>query len=43
MHVAYSTRVSTHKQQHEGTIASQRRALKQPMQHHGWSLLPEHA
>ena len=31
-----------HQQQHEGTIESQRHALKQHIQHHGWSLLPEH-
>jgi site-specific DNA recombinase len=42
MQVAYYTRVSTHQQQHEGTIESQRHALKQHIQHHGWSLLPEH-
>lgn len=42
MQVAYYTRVSTHQQQHEGTIASQRHALKQHIQDHGWSLLPEH-
>ena len=35
-------RVSTSQQQHEGTIESQRRALKHHIQHHGWSLLPEH-
>ena len=35
-------RVSTSQQQHEGTIESQRRALQHHMQHHGWSLLPEH-
>jgi DNA invertase Pin-like site-specific DNA recombinase len=43
MEVAYYARVSTIQQQHEGTIESQRRLLKQHMQHHTWSLLPEHA
>ena len=42
MEVALYARVSTHQQQHEGTIESQRHALKEHMQHHGWSLLPEH-
>jgi site-specific DNA recombinase len=42
MEVAYYARVSTSQQQHEGTIESQRCALKQHIQHHGWSLLPEH-
>jgi site-specific DNA recombinase len=42
MHVAYYARVSTHQQQHEGTSESQRHALKEHIQHHGWSLLPEH-
>jgi site-specific DNA recombinase len=42
MQVAYYARVSTHQQQHEGTIESQRHALKEYIQHHGWSLLPEH-
>jgi site-specific DNA recombinase len=43
MEVALYARVSTSQQPHEGTIESQRRALKHHMQHHGWSLLPEHA
>jgi hypothetical protein len=43
MQVAYSACVSPHQQQHEGTIESQRHALKQHMQHHGWALLPEQA
>jgi site-specific DNA recombinase len=43
MEVAYYARVSTSQQQHEGTIESQRRALKQYLQSHGWSLLPAHA
>ena len=42
MEVAFYARVSTSQQQHEGTIESQRRSLKQHIQHHGWSLLPEH-
>jgi site-specific DNA recombinase len=42
MQVACYARVSTNQQQHEGTIESQRRALKHHIQHHGWSLLPEH-
>jgi DNA invertase Pin-like site-specific DNA recombinase len=42
MQVAYYARVSTHQQQHEETIESQQRSLKQHIQHHGWSLLPEH-
>jgi site-specific DNA recombinase len=42
MEVALYARVSTSQQQHEGTIESQRRALKHHIQHHGWSLLPEH-
>ena len=42
MQVACYARVSTNQQQHEGTIASQRRALTHHIQHHGWSLLPEH-
>jgi DNA invertase Pin-like site-specific DNA recombinase len=42
MEVALYARVSTSQQQHEGTIASQWRALKHHIQHHGWSLLPEH-
>jgi site-specific DNA recombinase len=42
MEVALYARVSTSQQQHEGTIESQRRLLKQHIQHHGWSLLPEH-
>jgi site-specific DNA recombinase len=42
MEVALSARVSTSPQPHEGTIERQRRALKHHMQHHGWSLLPEH-
>jgi site-specific DNA recombinase len=42
MQVALYARVSTSHQQHEGTIESQRRMLKQHIQHHGWSLLPEH-
>src|SRR5262245_10186219 len=42
MEVALYARVSTHQQQHEGTIESQRHALKEHIQHHGWSLLPEH-
>src|SRR2546426_881394 len=42
MEVACYARVSTSHQQHEGTIESQRRSLKQHIQHQGWSLLPEH-
>ena len=42
MAVAFYARVSTSQQHHEGTIESQRRSLKQHMQHQGWSLLPEH-
>src|SRR5215475_6657650 len=42
MQVACYARVSTTQQQQEGTIESQRRALQQHIQHHGWSLLPEH-
>ena len=42
MEVAFYARVSTSHQQHEGTIESQRRSLKQHIQHQGWSLLPEH-
>src|SRR5215475_14549198 len=42
MQVACYARVSTSQQQHEGTIESQRRTLQQHIQHHGWSLLPEH-
>jgi site-specific DNA recombinase len=42
MEVALYGRVSTHQQQHAGTIESQRHALQAHMQHHGWSLLPEH-
>jgi site-specific DNA recombinase len=42
MQVAYYARVSTHQQQQEGTIESQRRSLKHSIQHHGWFLLPEH-
>jgi site-specific DNA recombinase len=42
MEVALYARVSTSQQQHEGTIESQRRSLKHHIQHHGWSLLPEH-
>ena len=42
MEVALYARVSTSHQQHEGTIESQRRSLKQHIQHQGWSLLPEH-
>lgn len=42
MQVACYARVSTNQQQHEGTIESQRRALTHHLQHHGWSLLPEH-
>jgi DNA invertase Pin-like site-specific DNA recombinase len=42
MEVALYARVSTSQQQHEGTIESQRRALKHHIQHHGWALLPEH-
>jgi site-specific DNA recombinase len=42
MQVAFYARVSTSQQQHEGTIESQRRSLKQHIQHQGWSLLPEH-
>jgi DNA invertase Pin-like site-specific DNA recombinase len=42
MQVAFYARVSTSHQQHEGTIESQRRLLKQHIQHQGWSLLPEH-
>jgi site-specific DNA recombinase len=42
MEVALYARVSTSQQQHEGTVESQRRSLKQHIQHHGWSLLPEH-
>src|SRR5499433_361293 len=42
MEVAYYARVSTSQQQHEGTIESQRRSLKQHIQHQRWSLLPEH-
>jgi site-specific DNA recombinase len=42
MQVAFYARVSTSHQPHEGTIESQRRMLKQHIQHHGWSLLPEH-
>ena len=42
MEVAVYARVSTSQQQHEGTIESQRRSLTQHIQHHGWSLLPEH-
>jgi site-specific DNA recombinase len=42
MQVAFYARVSTSHQQREGTIESQRRMLKQHIQHHGWSLLPEH-
>jgi site-specific DNA recombinase len=42
MHVAYYARVSTHQQQQEGTIESQRHSLKHYIQHHGWLLLPEH-
>ena len=42
MQVAFYARVSTSHQQHEGTIESQRRMLKQHIQHQGWSLLPEH-
>jgi site-specific DNA recombinase len=43
MQVALYARVSTSQQQLEGTSARQQRALQHPMQHHGWSLLPEHA
>jgi hypothetical protein len=43
MEVALSARVSTRQQQHEGTIESQGRTLQHHRQHHGWSLLPEHA
>ena len=42
MEVALYARVSTSQQQHEGTIESQRRTLQHHIQHHGWSLLPEH-
>jgi site-specific DNA recombinase len=42
MQVALYARVSTSQQQLEGTIASQQRALQHHIQHHGWSLLPEH-
>jgi site-specific DNA recombinase len=42
MQVALDARVSTSHQQHAGTIESQRRMLKQLIQHQGWSLLPEH-
>ena len=42
MEVALYARVSTSQQHHEGTIESQRRALKHHIQHHGWALLPEH-
>ena len=42
MEVALYARVSTSQQQHEGTIESQRCALKNHIQHHGWSRLPEH-
>jgi site-specific DNA recombinase len=42
MPVAYYARVSTNQQQHEGTIERPRRARKQHIQHHEWSLLPEH-
>jgi site-specific DNA recombinase len=42
MEVALYARVSTSQQQHEGTIESQRRSLQHHIQHHGWSLLPEH-
>ena len=42
MQVALYARVSTSHQQQEGTVESQRRSLKQHIQHQGWSLLPEH-
>ena len=42
MQVAYYARVSTHQQQHEGTIESQQRSLKYYIQNQKWSLLPEH-
>src|SRR5262245_56418181 len=42
MEVALYARVSNSQQQHEGTIESQRRLLKHDIEHHGWSLLPEH-
>ena len=42
MQVALYARVSTSHQQQEGTIESQRRMLKQHIQHQGWILLPEH-
>ena len=42
MQVAYYARVSTHQQQHEGTIESQRGVLKHHMQQQKWVLLPEH-
>jgi site-specific DNA recombinase len=42
MAVALYARVSTSQQQHEGTIESQRRSLKQHIQPQGWALLPEH-
>jgi site-specific DNA recombinase len=43
MAVARYARVSPSQQHPEGTVASQRRALQQHMQHPGWSRLPEHA
>src|SRR5262249_15073426 len=43
MQGAYYARVSTHQQQHEGTIESQRGMLKHYMQQQHWALLPEHA
>jgi site-specific DNA recombinase len=42
MQVAYYARVSTHQQQHEGTIESQQHSLKYYIQNQKWSLLPEH-
>ena len=42
MQVAYYARVSTHQQQHEGTIESQRGMLKHHIHQQNWVLLPEH-
>ena len=42
MQVAYYARVSTHQQQHEGTIESQRGVLKHHIHQQSWVLLPEH-
>ena len=43
MQGAYSARVSTHQQQHEGTIESQRGVLTHSIHQQHWALLPEHA